>query len=84
MAILALQEILLPFVAGIVLAYALNPLTDRLERLGIGRLAASGLTVLLLLVVKMVRMIINRNPTKTLPNSSPAQINNKTYDAVIE
>ena len=58
LAILALQEILLPFVAGIVLAYALNPLTDRLERLGIGRLAASGLTVLLLLIVFVVVLIV--------------------------
>ena len=58
LAILALQEILLPFVAGIVLAYALNPLTDRLERYGLGRLAAAAVTVALLIVVFVAVLII--------------------------
>lgn len=58
LAILALQEILLPFVSGIVLAYALNPLTDRLERFGMGRLAASAITVALLIIVFVVVLII--------------------------
>jgi predicted PurR-regulated permease PerM len=58
LAVLALQEILLPFVAGIVLAYALNPLTDRLERSGIGRLAASGLTVALLIVIFIIVLLV--------------------------
>mgnify|MGYP000523656106 CR=1 FL=1 len=38
LAVLTLQEILLPFVAGLVIAYALNPLVDRIERLGLDRL----------------------------------------------
>ncbi len=58
LAVLALQEILLPFVAGIVLAYALNPLTDRLERSGIGRLAASALTVALLIIVFIIVLLV--------------------------
>ena len=33
-----LSQVLLPFVAGMALAYLLNPLTRPLERLGIGRL----------------------------------------------
>ncbi len=33
-----LREILLPFVAGMALAYLFNPLANRLERLGINRL----------------------------------------------
>lgn len=37
----ALREILLPFVAGMVLAYLLDPLANRLERIGINRLAAT-------------------------------------------
>lgn len=45
-----LKEILLPFVAGIVLAYSLNPLADRLERWGVARIAASALIVALLMV----------------------------------
>src|SRR5438270_6131157 len=36
-----LREILLPFVAGMALAYLLDPLATRLERMGINRLAAT-------------------------------------------
>ena len=57
LAVLTLQEILLPFVAGLVIAYALNPLVDRIERLGLGRLLASLLIVLLLLVVFVVVLV---------------------------
>lgn len=35
------REVLLPFVAGIALAYFLNPLADKLERLGVSRMVAS-------------------------------------------
>jgi hypothetical protein len=51
---LTLRDILLPSVAGRVIAYALNPLVDRIERLGLGRLLASVLVVLVLLVVFIV------------------------------
>jgi len=40
-----LSEILLPFVAGLALAYLLAPLADRLERLGINRALATLLIV---------------------------------------
>ena len=36
-----LREILLPFVAGMALAYLLDPLASRLERMGVNRLAAT-------------------------------------------
>ena len=36
-----LREVLLPFVAGMVLAYLLDPLANRLERLGMNRLLAT-------------------------------------------
>jgi predicted PurR-regulated permease PerM len=58
-----LREILLPFVAGAVLAYLFNPLATRLERLGANRLVASliiigifvlGFIVLLLLIVPVL------------------------------
>lgn len=42
-----LRDVLLPFVAGMVIAYVLNPLTNRLERIGLSRTLA----VLLILVV---------------------------------
>ena len=40
-----LSEILLPFIAGLAIAYLLTPLTDRLERLGVNRLAAALLII---------------------------------------
>jgi predicted PurR-regulated permease PerM len=40
-AVVLLREILLPFVAGLVLAYLFNPLANRLERLGLNRLVAA-------------------------------------------
>jgi predicted PurR-regulated permease PerM len=36
-----LRDILLPFVAGMVIAYLLDPLANRLERVGLNRLAAT-------------------------------------------
>ena len=36
-----LRGVLLPFVAGLTLAYLLDPVADRLQRLGLGRLAAT-------------------------------------------
>src|ERR1700678_1952636 len=36
-----LHDILLPFVAGMVVAYLLDPLASRIERLGVGRFVAS-------------------------------------------
>ena len=43
--VLLLHQILLPFVAGMVLAYLLDPLANQLERLGIGRFAAAFLII---------------------------------------
>src|SRR2546427_8956358 len=40
-AVALLREILLPFLAGMVLAYLLDPLATRLERLGMNRLIAT-------------------------------------------
>jgi predicted PurR-regulated permease PerM len=40
-----LHDILLPFVAGMVLGYLLDPLANQIQRLGIGRLAASLLII---------------------------------------
>ncbi|MGA0593794.1 AI-2E family transporter [Enterovirga sp. CN4-39] len=42
-----LRDVLLPFVAGAALAYLLDPVADRLQRLGLGRLGA---TILILTV----------------------------------
>jgi predicted PurR-regulated permease PerM len=53
-----LQGILLPFIAGTVLAYLLNPLTDRLERNGMGRGVATLLTVISFILCFVVVGII--------------------------
>ena len=53
-----LKDILLPFIAGTVLAYLLNPLTDRLERSGMGRGVATMLTVVFFLLAFVIIGII--------------------------
>ncbi|HEY6022934.1 MAG TPA: AI-2E family transporter [Pseudolabrys sp.] len=52
-----LSEILLPFIAGLAIAYLLTPLTDRLERLGVNRLAAA-LIIITLVVLALVYLIL--------------------------
>jgi predicted PurR-regulated permease PerM len=52
-----LSEILLPFVAGLAIAYLLTPLTDRLERAGVNRLAAA-IMIITLVVLAFVYMIL--------------------------
>lgn len=46
----ALKAVLLPFVAGMVLAYALNPIAETLVRAGLSRTLASALVVVLLVL----------------------------------
>ncbi len=55
--LLIFSEILLPFVAGMVLAYALDPIADRLEQGGLGRLGAT-LTILVVVIVVVVLAVI--------------------------
>jgi len=52
-----LSEILLPFVAGAAIAYLLTPVTDRLERLGVKRMAAA-LAIITLVVMAIVIIIL--------------------------
>ena len=52
-----LSDILLPFVAGAAIAYLLTPVTDRLERLGVNRLAAA-LSIITLVVMAIVIIIL--------------------------
>lgn len=53
-----LNDILLPFVVGIILAYALSPAVDMLERRGVGRGFASLGIVLLIIVVVLLLVIL--------------------------
>jgi predicted PurR-regulated permease PerM len=56
-AVVLLREVLLPFVAGMVLAYLLDPLANRFERLGMNRLLAT-LTIIVAVVVTIVVLMI--------------------------
>ncbi len=57
LALWLLSEILLPFVAGLAIAYFLTPLTDRLERLGVNRLVAS-LLIIVVVVLALIYLIL--------------------------
>jgi predicted PurR-regulated permease PerM len=52
-----LREVLLPFVAGMVLAYLLDPLANRIERLGMNRLLAT-LVIVIVTVVAIVALLV--------------------------
>ena len=52
-----LSPILLPFIAGLAIAYLLAPMTDRLERLGLHRLAAA-LLIITIMVLTFVVLIL--------------------------
>ncbi len=56
-AVVLLREILLPFVAGMVLAYLIDPLASRLERLGMNRLVAT-LAIVAGFVIGMIGVIL--------------------------
>ena len=52
-----LKDVLLPFVVGMVIAYFLNPVADRLEAAGLGRMAAAGLIVLAVGIILVAAMV---------------------------
>src|SRR5919197_4476737 len=52
-----LREILLPFVAGMVLAYLLDPVAKRLQRAGVNRLLAT-LAIVGLFVIALLLLLI--------------------------
>lgn len=70
-----LGNVLLPFIVGGAIAYFLDPVADRLERLGLSRAAATSVIslVALLLVVLMVLAVIPTlvNQLKALVNAAP-------------
>src|SRR4051812_32927801 len=53
-----LREVLLPFVAGMALAYVLDPIVDWLERLGFGRLGASILILALFILTFVLALVV--------------------------
>jgi len=56
-----LSPVLLPFIAGMALAYLLDPLTRQLERTGVGR-TLSALIVIVLIIVALVVTVILVTP----------------------
>jgi predicted PurR-regulated permease PerM len=57
LALFVFRDILLPFVAGFALAYLLDPIADRLQRLGLGRLTAT-LFILVLFVLLFILALV--------------------------
>jgi predicted PurR-regulated permease PerM len=57
LALWLLSDILLPFIAGLAIAYLLAPLTDRIERIGVNRLVAA-LMIITLVVLALVYLIL--------------------------
>jgi predicted PurR-regulated permease PerM len=58
LALFVLRDILLPFVAGFALAYLLDPLADRLQRIGLGRLGATLLILTLFVLFLVLALVI--------------------------
>lgn len=56
--LIVFSSVLLPFVAGMALAYFLDPVADRLERWGLSRLAATVLILLAFLATLVVGLMI--------------------------
>lgn len=52
------SSILLPFIAGLVLAYFLDPVADALQRLGLSRLSAAVLIVLTTVLILILALVI--------------------------
>ena len=73
-----LSEILLPFVAGMALAYLLNPLTNRLERIGISRWLAAlmivGVVVLVFIALALLIVPVLANQLAALISSIPGYV----------
>src|SRR6516225_9694093 len=60
--VILLQEVLLPFVAGMMLAYLLDPIANRLEWLGVNRLFAT-LAIVALVIVLVAALVVLTAPT---------------------
>ena len=58
LALYVLRDILLPFVAGLALAYLLDPIADRLERTGIGRLGATLLILVIFVLLFILALVL--------------------------
>jgi predicted PurR-regulated permease PerM len=82
-----LGDVILPFVVGGAIAYFLDPVADRLERLGLGRAAATTVISLgaLVIVVALVLAVIPTlvNQMTALVNAAP-EIFRRLHDFTLE
>lgn len=73
-----LADILLPFIAGLAIAYFLTPLTDRFERMGVNRLVAAlaiiSLVVLLIVLVLLLILPLLGSQLGSLIENIPAYV----------
>jgi predicted PurR-regulated permease PerM len=82
-----LGDVLLPFIVGGAIAYGLDPLADRLQRLGLGRAAATtiimlfALLMILMAVVLVIPLLIEQ--TTALVKFAP-ELFNRLRDALTE
>lgn len=58
LAVLLLSDVLLPFVSGFVISYALNPIAARLETLGLSRVVATAFIMTFLVLVAAMLLIV--------------------------
>lgn len=54
----ALRSVLLPFVAGIIIGYLLDPCTDRFQKWGVNRTIATILSLLLIVVIMVPLLVL--------------------------
>ncbi|MCZ8043746.1 MAG: AI-2E family transporter [Beijerinckiaceae bacterium] len=52
------RDVLLPFIAALALAYLLDPLADRLERIGMSRLAATIVILVVFLIIFVLALVL--------------------------
>lgn len=76
--IVVLKDVLLPFVVGLVVAYALNPITERLVRGGLSRTMSSACVVGLLVIVVVLALFflvpLMLSQAQQLIQTSPAEL----------
>ncbi len=53
-----LRDVLLPFIAALALAYLLDPLADRLQRMGLSRLVAAILIIFVFILVFVLALVV--------------------------
>ena len=56
--LVVLRDVLLPFIAALALAYLLDPLADRLERMGMSRMVATIVILVVFLLIFVLALVL--------------------------